>query len=393
MPYCFITGATGLLGSYLLRDGLLAGTKMAVLARPNRSQSARQRVEGILGEWERLIGRLLPRPVVIEGDLLSKGLGLEGADVRWLSRHCTSVIHNAASLSFHSRERDDEPWLSNVTGTRQVLDLCRRTGIRQFHHVSTAYVCGLRNGRILESELDAAQEFGNDYERSKIEAERMVRDADFLSPVTVYRPSIIVGDSRTGRTTTYHGFYALLRLAHTLVSRLVRGATAGGEVVSAIGLTGSERKNFVPVDWVSSVMNHILGKPEYYGNTYHLVTRHPVAVSKIADVVQQAVETYSTLATEADVSRCDADWFARSFFSEMAVYRAYWRNDPEFDDTNTVAAAPHLPCPEFDDGKLLRLSKYAIEHNFGKMRSPRVKLDFDVHEHFEGSFSLCAARL
>ena len=165
---------------------------------------------------------MLPRPVVIEGDLLSKGLGLEGADVRWLSRHCTSVIHNAASLSFHSRERDDEPWLSNVTGTRQVLDLCRRTGIRQFHHVSTAYVCGLRNGRILESELDAAQEFGNDYERSKIEAERMVRDADFLSPVTVYRPSIIVGDSRTGRTTTYHGFYALLRLAHTLVSRLVR---------------------------------------------------------------------------------------------------------------------------------------------------------------------------
>lgn len=169
--------------------------------------------------------------------------------------------------------------------------------------------------------------------------------------------------------------------------------------MSAIGLTGSERKNFVPVDWVSSVMNHILGKPEYYGNTYHLVTRHPVAVSKIADVVQQAVETYSTLATEADVSRCDADWFARSFFSEMAVYRAYWRDDPEFDDTNTVAAAPHLPCPEFDDGKLLRLSKYAIEHNFGKMRSPRVKLDFDVHEHFEavcfplrGSSVIAAAR-
>ena len=304
MPYSLVTGATGLLGTYLLRDGLLAGRHMAVLARPNRSQSARHRIETILTGWEKILGKVLPRPVVLEGDLVAEDLGLESGDLRWVSRHCTSVVHNAASLTFQGGNRNDEPWLSNVTGTRRVLDLCRRTGIREFHYVSTAYVCGLREGRVLESELDAGQEFGNDYERSKNEAETMVRNADFLGPATVYRPSIILGDSQTGRTTTYHGFYVVLRLAHTLVSRLAKGDTAGGQVVAGLGMCGHERKNFVPVDWVSAVMTHILMRPEHHGKTYHLVTRNPLPVAKLADLVQRAVETYSTLASEADASRC-----------------------------------------------------------------------------------------
>jgi thioester reductase-like protein len=385
MPYSLVTGATGLLGTYLLRDGLLAGRHMALLARPNRSQSARHRIETILTGWEKILGKALPRPVVLEGDLVAEDLGLEGADLRWISRHCTSVVHNAASLTFQGGNRSDEPWLSNVTGTRRVLDLCRRTGIREFHYVSTAYVCGLREGRVLESELDVGQDFGNDYERSKNEAETMVRNADFLGPVTVYRPSIILGDSRTGRTTTYHGFYAVLRLAHTLVSRLAKGDTAGGQVVAGLGMCGHERKNFVPVDWVSAVMTHILTRPEHYGKTYHLVTQNPLPVAKLADLVQRAVETYSTLASEADASRCNADWFSRNLFNEMAVYRTYWRDDPQFDVTNTTAAAPHLPCPELDDATLLRLAKFAIDNNFGKIRVRPVQLDFDVHEHFRSS--------
>ena len=236
------------------------------------------------------------------------------------------------------------------------------------------------------------QDFGNDYERSKNEAETMVRNADFLGPVTVYRPSIILGDSRTGRTTTYHGFYVVLRLAHTLVSRLAKGDTAGGQVVAGLGMCGHERKNFVPVDWVSAVMTHILTRPEHYGKTYHLVTQNPLPVAKLADLVQRAVETYSTLASEADASRCNADWFSRNLFNEMAVYRTYWRDDPQFDVTNTTAAAPHLPCPELDDATLLRLAKFAIDNNFGKIRVRPVQLDFDVHEHFRSSQLLPAVR-
>lgn len=275
-------------------------------------------------------------------------------------------MHSAASLSFRATDRHGEPWATNLGGTRRVLDLCRHTGIREFHHVSTAYVCGLRTGRVLETELDVGQVFGNDYEESKVESEKMVCDAGFLGPVTIYRPAILVGDSHTGYTTTFHGFFALLRLAHTLVSRLVRGATGAQQVLSALELAGGEHKNFIPVDWVSSVMTHILAHPQHFGKTYHLVTPRPISVARVAELVQRAVETHSTLATAADESQCDAEWFNRSFRTEMAVYRAYWRDDPQFDDTNTVTAAPHLPCPELDDAMLLRMAKYAIDSNFGK---------------------------
>lgn len=369
MGYALLTGATGLLGSYLLHDGLTAGHRLAVLARPSRHQSAAQRIDATLASWEELTGRVLPRPVVIEGDLGVDGLGLNSGDVSWIEQHCRALIQNAASLTFNSTGRDQEPWLSNVDGTRRVLELCRRTGIREFHHVSTAYVCGLRSGRVLESELDVGQQFGNDYERSKVESEKMVREAEFLGPVTVYRPAIIVGDSKTGRTSTFHGFYAILRLAHTMAKRLVFGSTEGDAVLKSWGCPADDCKNFVPVDWVSAVMTHILGRPQYHGRTYHLVTQHPTPLWLIAKVVQAATRNLSTWADEQDAVRCDSDWFTRNMLSEIDMYRAYLRDDPQFDVSNTVAAAPQLPCPELSEEFLLLTSKYAISTNFGKARS------------------------
>ena len=107
---------------------------------------------------------------------------------------------------------------------QHVLELCRNAGIRNFHHVSTAYVCGLRQGRILESELDVGQKMSNDYEQSKLQAEKMVRSADFLDSLTVHRPAIIIGDSTNGYTTTYHGFYAPLQAVYTMAQTFDRNA-------------------------------------------------------------------------------------------------------------------------------------------------------------------------
>ncbi len=200
---------------------------MAVLVRPSKSESARQRVETLLRHWELALETVLPRPVVLEGDLSEIDLGLDNRTLDWIEGHCTAVFHNAASLVFRGDDPDGEPYLSNVEGTRRILELCRCTGIRQYHHVSTAYVCGLRNGRILESDVNVGQTAGNVYEKTKLQAEMLVRSAasahgGWLDPPTIYRPSIIVGDSQTGYTTTYHGFYAPLKLAHTMASQVAR---------------------------------------------------------------------------------------------------------------------------------------------------------------------------
>ncbi|NQU20149.1 MAG: SDR family oxidoreductase [Candidatus Nealsonbacteria bacterium] len=383
MKYHLLTGATGLLGGYLLRDSLLAGLRMAVLVRANRAESARQRVESLLSRWERSGKYSLLRPVVLEGDLSQPDLGLEASDVRWVSEHCDSVIHNAASLSFHGSDREGEPWRSNLGGTRRVLDLCRRTGIRRYHHVSTAYVCGQRGGVIHENELDCSQQFGNDYEQSKFEAETLVRTSDFIDPPTVFRPAIIVGDSQTGYTTTYHGFYAPLKLAHTLVSRVLLGATGGDLLAAALGFVGKERKNFVPVDWVSAVMVHVLTHAEHHGKTYHLAPSRPVLVRRMAEVMHKAVESYSTPADQHDESICDGDWFERMFCEQMEVYREYWQDDPQFDLPNTTAAAPHLPCPDMDDAMMMRLMEFAIRSGFGRPRPRPIRPEFDVQRHLD----------
>lgn len=388
MSYHLLTGATGLLGGYLLRDLLRSGQRVAVLARPSRNESARQRVERLLSHWESETGEILPRPVVLAGDLTQPDLALSPEAFRWIQRHCQGVAHNAASLTFQSAGRDHEPWRSNVGGARHVLDLCRRTGIREFHHVSTAYVCGLRDGTVFESELDVGQELGNDYERSKLEAEEMVRQADFLDPPTIYRPSIIVGDSQTGYTSTFHGFYSMVRLAHTLVSRMVLGSTGSQLVVRALSLHGHERKNFVPVDWVSAVLAHLITRPEHHGRTYHLTARDATPIIEWAGVIQEAVERYSKLADPSDPTACDTQWFEAMFRNESDIYRTYWRDDPIFDCRNTSAAAPHLPCPLVDREMLMRMARFAIQSNFGKKRRATPPLACDAHSHLRNLMAL-----
>lgn len=392
MGYLFLTGATGLLGSYLTRDLLARGTKLALLVRGTKWATARQRVDSLLERWEKQAGYALPRPVVLEGNLSDPELGLGPSGVRWARDNCTAFMHNAASLTFQGDGRDTEPYISNLGGTRNVLDFCQAADIKQFHHVSTAYVCGLRRGEILESELDAGQQHGNDYEISKFESEQMVRDADFPGGLTVYRPGIILGDSRDGFTTTFHGFYVPLKLVSSLITQsagldvseemLATGIKLAGQRLREIlQLNGDERKNFVPVDWVSAVMSHVYTHAEHHGKTYHLTPPSPVPVAVFQRVMEEMFLKYARIKGKAKATNVDWNEFEKFFLDQMQVYRSYWGDDPDFDSTNTQAAAPHLPCPRLDDAMFRRMCEYAIESNFGWPRPPVVKPEFDTAEH------------
>ena len=382
--YHLLTGATGLLGNYLLRDLSLANIPVAVIVRSNRRQTARQRIEAVMCRWEEEIGRMLPRPVVLEGDISQVDLGLDPVALRWIANYCSTVIHNAASLTFHSTSEDGEPWRSNVGGVKNVLDLCRNTQIRNLHHVSTAYVSGLRTDRVLESELDVGQEFSNDYECSKRDAEKLVRKADFLDSVTVFRPAIIIGDSKTGLATTYHGYYAALQLSHMIVKAIPPDETGlvGGQKVR-LTVTGTETKHLVPVDWVSAVMVHVMTHPELHSQTYHLTPRHPVTTRMIRDVLEQAVGFYgATLVGVGDRPR-NASEAEALFYEHIRVYNSYWKTDPTFDRTNTEQAAPHLPCPHVDRDLLYKLSLIVIANDFpGPSKRPMLP-EFDVESHLQ----------
>jgi thioester reductase-like protein len=381
MAYLLLTGATGLLGRYLLRDLLRRGRPVAVLVRPGKFLSARERIETVLQPWESDEGRAYPRPIVLAADLREPGLGLSESDLRWIADHCDSVLHSAASMVFRAQP-DGEPHRTNVEGTRELLDLCRRAGIGQFHHVSTSYLCGLRTGRILESDLDVGQELGNVYEQSKLAGEKLVRAADWLEKYTVYRPASIVGDSRTGYTTSYHGFYLPLQLAYTMAGR-IPPAEMGERFFARLGLRGDEGKNFVPVDWVAAAISELLSRPECHGGTYHLTSPRPVTVRLIQQIIQEAIQRWSKRTTATRASQRDLEVCERLFEQHMQVYQSHWRDDPAFDRANTDRALPHLPVPRMDYERMLLIARYPIEQNFASPRHQQVKLAFDAHRLFE----------
>ncbi len=343
MGYELLTGATGLLGSYLLRDALLAGKKVAVLARGSRSLTARERVQETL---DRLAGpETLTAPMVLEGNLHRPLLGLDGEQLDWVRHNCTRLLHSAASLQFQSDGKSGEPYLSNLDGTRHALNLCRETGIREFHLVSTAYVCGRRGGQILENEFDSGQDFSNDYERSKFFSELLVRQADCLDRWTVYRPSVIVGDSVTGYTSSYNGAYALFRTGW-LFSGLSREST-----MERIGLSDQDEVNIVPVDWVSAVISHLIEQPGSVRQTYHLTSRRPPT----------ALALYEAC-TRAPVPPPEVS--PRLLEEALSVYQPYLSHHPEFDVSNVERDAPELPCPPLDDAMLDRLIDFASRAGF-----------------------------
>ncbi|HLA84287.1 MAG TPA: SDR family oxidoreductase [Thermoguttaceae bacterium] len=388
MSYHLLTGATGLLGTYLLRDGLLAGRRMAVVVRRDKMESARQRVESVLARWERELGHALPRPPVLEGDLREPNMGFDSPTIDWVARHCVGLLHNAASLSFTANEKTGEPYRSNVDGVRNVLELCRTTGIREFHHVSTAYVCGLQHDRVLESDLDVGQQWANDYEQAKVQGEKLVRAADWIDPPTVYRPAIIIGDAATSYTTTFHGFYTPLKIGQALVDQFNPEVIDGTPLIAAMGLDGTERKNFVPVDWVSRVITHIHGRPEHHGQTYHLAPRRRVPVAMCQEVLERTLSEYVRQNPDRRPEAEDAAQLQATFIDQMGAYQAYWRDDPEFDLTNTHRAAPHLPCPDVDLPMLMRMADYAMKTNFGWPRLQPELPQFDVADHLHATLPI-----
>jgi nucleoside-diphosphate-sugar epimerase len=370
--YLLLTGATGLLGRSLVRDLSATGRRVAVLVRGSKTASAEARGDEILDDWLDVAGVTVEAPVVLAGDITSPGLGLDAAATAWVKRNVDEVVHSAASLSFQMRESDGEPWNSNVNGTAHVLDLCRDLGIRRYHHVSSAYVCGTRRGRILESELDVGQTPGNDYERSKIESEKAAVSAPYLDACTVHRPSIIVGDLVTGFTNTFHGFYKPLRIVQPFVEAFLESDLEPGSLLEVLGMTGHEVKNLVPVDWVSAVMTRIIGDRSLHGHTYHLTSTRPTPVSRLCRVFEElVVEMAAVLAAARTVAGptkgaagFDPAMLARLFEDQMHVYKAYWSDDPRFDSSACSAAVPDLPSPELDDETIRRLCRFAISNRF-----------------------------
>jgi thioester reductase-like protein len=259
----FFTGFPGFIGSRVV-DALLRDdpdVRVAALVEPKMADRARQAA-----------GRLdSARIEVIEGDITDRRLGLSDDVYERIRAEVAIVYHLAAiydlSVPLEVAQR------VNVDGTGNVLDLCAACErLERLNYVSTAYVAGDRNGVVYEHELVFGQRFKNHYESTKFQAEVWVRERMAEVPTTVYRPAIVVGDSKTGETQKFDGPYYMLRT----IARTMR---LGGRIPQ-FGAS-SAPFNVVPVDFVVDALAAAAADPATVGETLHLVDPEPITALEL----------------------------------------------------------------------------------------------------------------
>ncbi len=381
-PYVLLTGGTGLVGQYLLKDFLSSNTRLAVIVRPGKKLDARERIEATLQRWEKLLDHHLPRPVILVGNINAPHLGLSDRDRYWVANHCDTIVHNAAILKFAGADKQQEPWRTNCGGTKNVLEFAAEARIGHLHYVSTAYVCGVRDSVVMESELDVRQNFRNDYESSKFDAEKLVAAATHFKSKTIYRPAVIVGDSQTGFTSTYHGMFLYLRLLSTLIPLQQQDENGIYQTPIKLPMSGDEPRNLVPVDWVSSVICHLVKTKSAHGRTFHLV---PDECSTTRMFIDACCEYFHSGGVEymGEGERVGDSGFAKMFFQNARIYQDYETSDPHFDTTNLRKFAGHLECPVIDADMIKRFIAFGESDKWGRRRIESPKVEAWFGDQFE----------
>ena len=238
--------------------------------------------ERFAAEAQDFLGRVPggDRARIVVGDVCDMDLGLASGEYQALSADLTT-IHHLAGIYYQGVDPQTARRV-NVSGTRGVVELARDCGrLRRLVHWSTVSVSGKRRGVVLEDELDEGQGFHNAYEETKFDAERIARDAMRHLPVTVVRPGVIVGDSRTGEIDKFDGPYYLVVLI----------ATNALQVHLPLPGRGTAPMHLAPIDFVVDAAHALSVDPRAAGRTFHLTDPNPLPARRVYELVAEHSNT------------------------------------------------------------------------------------------------------
>jgi len=218
------------------------------------------------------------RVEVLEGDVVAIDLGLSGTEYLDLIANVTDIYHIASIWYLGADEQ--ELFDVNVRGARNILDTALEAKqLERLNHLSTAFVSGDRTGVIMEEELEKHQSFRNAYEETKFQAEQAMRKEMNRLPISVYRPTIVVGDSQTGEIDRMAGPYYLMNA----IVQMPQG------VPILIPGKGDFPLNMVPADFVCRAMHTISRQKATEGMTFHLCDPNPLSARKVFEIVADHV--------------------------------------------------------------------------------------------------------
>jgi NAD(P)-dependent dehydrogenase (short-subunit alcohol dehydrogenase family) len=268
----FVTGATGFIGRNLVQKLLQREGTIYALVRAG----SRGRLEELRTGWGPDGARVVP----IAGDLSQPSLGVSEEDLLTMRGEIDHFFHLAAIYDITADAESQE--VANVGGTRNAIELASALEVGCFHQVSSIAAAGLYRGEWREDMFEEAERLDNNpYFRTKHESERLVRE-ECPRPWRVYRPGIVVGDSRNGEIDKidgpYYAFKGLQRLRRVLPAWLPTVGIEGGEI------------NIVPVDFVAAALNHIAHQPGLDGKVFHLTDPNPKTAGEVINLFAKAAD-------------------------------------------------------------------------------------------------------
>ena len=326
-----VTGAAGLIGGDVASRLAARGHRVTALVHRNTD------VRGNDGGRPALYA-------IVHGDIARPGMGLDTG----VADDHDLLIHCAATTRFDLSDADYRA--TNVAGVANAIEVARATGMA-FLHISTAYVCGERNGVILENDPLPATGFANGYEASKAAGEALVAASGLTWAIA--RPSVVLGDSATGAIRTFDTIYAAFKLM------------AEGHV-RHMAATADATIDFVPIDHVAAgIVALAEDMTAAHGGTYHLVSSQPVPVATFAATIgsyQQFSAPMLVLPDKFDSNALPP--LERRLYARVAgLYSSYFQRDPRFDDAR-FRALTGLACPPTGVAYLNRLIDYCIAVGF-----------------------------
>ena len=358
----FITGTTGFLGSFLAKEFLDKGYNIFALARAKGNKSAQERIEDALkfayeDKWNpEFISSHLK---VIEGDITQRDLGIKSNKAKEFLESETDIIFHSAALA-ELRIPLDIIRKINVEGTRNVLDFalkCAKKGkLKKVNHISTAYVVGTKKGiNFSEDMLELGQGFHNTYEQSKYEAEILVKKYQKKGlKISVFRPSMIMGCSKKGKTNNFRLIYEPL---HFFSQEIYKEFPANLECY----------QNLINIDTVAQAIS-LLGE-RHESRVYHVTSSKEITI----DLFMRSVSEYFgfKLPDFTPVEEFDFKQWTPVQNTLAEPYIPYFNYSTRFSSNRiqNVLKEYDFTCPPIDKDNLVRAFEYCHKRGFVKRKN------------------------
>ena len=270
----FLTGFPGFIAERLVKRLASRDAKIFLLVQKSFVEKATQAIRDIAAKT----GVPIENFALVEGDITQSNLGIDKENLEIIRKSATDVFHLAAIYDLAIEK--EIAYRVNVEGTQNVNEFVEKLqNLRRYNYISTCYVAGKRTGKILESELEHDAGFRNFYEETKYLAEREVEKLKDETPLTIFRPSIVVGDSETGETVKYDGIYSLI-LYLRKAPHLFRFVNVGNKEV---------KLNLVPVNFVVEAIAALAKDERAIGKTIALADPNPLTTEEIFDAFAEAM--------------------------------------------------------------------------------------------------------